>query len=155
MPLIRFTNAVLLDGTTPDRREGYDVVVEGERIVEVSDRPVAAQSAEVIDLKGRTLMAGLIDAHIHAIAVDANLAKLSEMPASLVAAKAARILNGMLMRGFTTVRDAGGADFGLAEAVETGLIDGARMFIARQAPSPTRGHGALPRRAGANGTCPP
>jgi imidazolonepropionase-like amidohydrolase len=153
VPVIRFTNAVLLDGTTPDRREGYDVVVEGERIVEVSDRPIAAKSAEMIDLKGRTLMAGLIDAHIHAVAVDANLAKLSEMPASLVAAKAARILNGMLMRGFTTVRDAGGADFGLAEAVETGLIDGPRMFIAGKALSQTGGHGDLRARTVEIVTC--
>jgi imidazolonepropionase-like amidohydrolase len=117
--------------------------VEDERIKEVSDRPIACAGAETIDLAGRTLMPGLIDAHVHVIAVDQMLARLSERPVSLVTLQAARVLEGMLRRGFTTVRDAGGADAGLAEAVEEGLVRGPRIFPSGQALSQTGGHGDL------------
>jgi imidazolonepropionase-like amidohydrolase len=88
-------------------------------------------------------MPGLIDAHVHVIAVDQMLARLSERPVSLVTLQAARVLEGMLRRGFTTVRDAGGADAGLAEAVEEGLVRGPRIFPSGQALSQTGGHGDL------------
>lgn len=64
---------------------------------------------------------GLLDAHVHCTACTANLPGLMSLPESLVAARAARILEGMLLRGFTTVRDAGGADWGLAQA---GVVSG-------------------------------
>ena len=88
-------------------------------------------------------MPGLIDAHVHVIAVDQVLARLSERPVSLVTLQAARVLEGMLQRGFTTIRDAGGADGGLAEAVEEGLVRGPRIFPSGQALSQTGGHGDL------------
>ncbi len=88
-------------------------------------------------------MPGLIDAHVHVIAVDQMLARLSERPVSLVTLQAARVLEGMLQRGFTTIRDAGGADGGLAEAVEEGLVRGPRIFPSGQALSQTGGHGDL------------
>jgi imidazolonepropionase-like amidohydrolase len=143
MAAIIFANCAVLDGTRRERREDHHVVVEGERIREVSDRPMTSASAETVDLKGGTLMPGLIDAHVHVIAVDQVLARLSERPVSLVTLQAARILEGMLQRGFTTIRDAGGADGGLAEAVEEGLVRGPRIFPSGQALSQTGGHGDL------------
>jgi imidazolonepropionase-like amidohydrolase len=75
-----------------------------------------------------------------------NLAALRHKPVTLVAHEAARVMEGMLRRGFTTVRDAGGADFGLAEAVERGLVAGPRLFFAGRVLSQTGGHGDLRSR---------
>jgi imidazolonepropionase-like amidohydrolase len=143
MATIIFANCAVLDGTRAERREEHHVLVEDGLIREVSDRPILSDAAETIDLAGRTLMPGLIDAHVHAVAVDQVLSRLGERPVSLVALQAARVLEGMLRRGFTTVRDAGGADAGLAEAVETGLVRGPRLFPSGQALSQTGGHGDL------------
>ena len=138
---ILFRNAALVDATAPEIRPGHDVLTEGDMVREVSSSPIKGNAAEVIDLKGRTLMPGLIDAHVHAIAVTTDLHALALMPPSLVTAKAKGILEGMLMRGFTTVRDAGGADWGLAEAVRTGHFKGPRLFISGLALAQTGGQG--------------
>jgi len=143
MAAIIFANAAVLDGAHRERREGHHVLVEDERIKEVSERPIASAGADVIDLAGRTLMPGLIDAHCHAIAVGANLPRLAEEPITLVTLQAARVLEGMLARGFTTIRDAGGGDGGLAEAVAQGLVRGPRIFPSGRALSQTGGHGDL------------
>jgi imidazolonepropionase-like amidohydrolase len=153
MPAVVFANCAVLDGTRNERREDHHVLVEDRRIREVSDRPIKSAAAETIDLRGRTLMPGLIDAHVHAVAVDQVLARLSEQPLSLVALQAAKVLEGMLQRGFTTVRDAGGADGGLAEAVEEGLVRGPRIFPSGRALSQTGGHGDLRPRTRSVVTC--
>jgi imidazolonepropionase-like amidohydrolase len=155
MAAVVFANCAVLDGTRAERREDHHVLVEDGVIREVSDRPIRSAMAETIDLAGATLMPGLIDAHVHVVAVDQVLARLAEFPASLVALQAARVLEGMLQRGFTTIRDAGGADGGLAEAVEQGLVHGPRIFPSGQALSQTGGHGDLrPRtRSAAVVTC--
>ena len=150
---IIFANAAVLDGAQAGRREGCHVMVEGDRIKEVSDRPIRSAGADLIDLAGRTLMPGLIDAHVHAIAVDAALARLAEQPPTLVTLQAVRVLEGMLARGFTTVRDAGGADGGLAEALAQGLVRGPRLFPSGQALSQTGGHGDLRPRTRSVTSC--
>jgi len=139
--LIRFTNCALIDGIHAERRDGMEVLVEDDRIKEVSHKPIKAPKADVYNVRGRTLMPGLIDAHMHAIASMVNLGRLNEQPDSLTALEAKDILEAMLMRGFTTVRDAGGADAGLAAAVDRGLVKGPRMFISGKALSQTGGHG--------------
>jgi imidazolonepropionase-like amidohydrolase len=143
MTAIIFANCAVLDGNRRERREDHHVLVEDGLIREVSDRPINSETAETVDLRGNTLMPGLIDAHVHVIAVDQMLARLAEQPTSLVTLQAARVLEGMLQRGFTTVRDAGGADGGLAQAVEDGLVRGPRIFPSGQALSQTGGHGDL------------
>ncbi len=84
-----------------------------------------------------TLLPGLIDAHVHVTAVTADLARLAEWPPAYVTARAARVLEGMLRRGFTTVRDVGGADDGLAQALEEGYLEGPRLLFAGKALSQT------------------
>ncbi|GJD48938.1 hypothetical protein OPKNFCMD_1664 [Methylobacterium crusticola] len=138
--LVLFRNARILDGRADEALEGHDVLVEGGTIREVSDAPLAAASARVVDLAGRTLMPGLIDCHVHVIATVADLGANAELPSTLVALRAARIMHGMLMRGFTTVRDLGGADHGLVMAMEEGLIAGPRLVICGKALSQTGGH---------------
>jgi imidazolonepropionase-like amidohydrolase len=143
MATVIFANCAVLDGTRHERREDHHVLVEDGLIREVSDRPIKSGAAETVDLRGGTLMPGLIDAHVHVTAVDQVLARLSEQPVSLVILRAARLLETMLQRGFTTIRDAGGADGGLAQAVEDGLVRGPRIFPSGQALSQTGGHGDL------------
>jgi imidazolonepropionase-like amidohydrolase len=143
MATIRLINCALLDLERGELRPGYEVLVEGAAIREVADRPIRAEATETIDLKGRTLMPGLIDAHVHALATQVNLARLGDMPVTLLAHEAGALLEAMLKRGFTTVRDAGGADLGLAQAVEKGLIEGPRMFVSGKAISQTGGHGDM------------
>jgi len=153
MAAIIFANCGVLDGTRKERREDHHVLVEGDRIREVSDRPLKSAVAETIDLSGRTLLPGLIDAHVHVLAVDAALARLSDRPVSLLTLQAAKLLEDMLQRGFTTARDAGGADGGLAEAVETGLVRGPRIFPSGAALSQTGGHGDTRPRTQSVVTC--
>jgi imidazolonepropionase-like amidohydrolase len=146
MAVVIFANCALVDGTCNERREAHHVLVDGDLIREVSDRPLNSAAAETIDLAGRTLMPGLIDAHVHALAVDAVLGRFAERPVTLLTLQAAKLLEAMLQRGFTTVRDAGGADGGLAEAVDQGLVKGPRIFPSGMALSQTGGHGdARPR----------
>jgi imidazolonepropionase-like amidohydrolase len=148
-----FYNGFMLDVVQGIRRDGVEVLVEDKVIVEISDRPIKAPDAHRIDLQGRTLMPGLIDAHAHAIAIDVNLGNLPNIPVSLVAHEAADLLRRMLARGFTTLRDAGGADKGLAIAVERDLIAGPRMFVAGKALSQTGGHGDSRSVTADVGTC--
>ena len=140
MASVLFRDALLFDGEAAEPRDGVQVLVEGDRIKEVAEGPIAAGDAEIVELGGRTLMPGLIDAHFHAIAVSPNIASLRDMPRSLLYQHVRRILEGALQRGFTTVRDAGGADYGLAMAVDTGVIKGPRIFYSGKALTQTGGH---------------
>jgi imidazolonepropionase-like amidohydrolase len=119
----------------------HDVLIDGERIVEVSAAAINAPHAKLIDVSGKTVMPGLIDLHVHVLASLANLGLNAVQPNVLVAFRAMPIMRGMLERGFTTVRDAGGADWGLSQAVATGLIPGPRIFPSGKALSQTGGHG--------------
>ena len=94
-----------------------------------------------IDCDGMTVMPGMIDSHVHVTASSADLRKPAFMTPSLLYARSVPILEGMLMRGFTTVRDCGGADHGLAEAVEEGTLKGPRIIHCGKALSQTGGHG--------------
>jgi imidazolonepropionase-like amidohydrolase len=140
MKMLLFENATLLDGTAEGALPGMHVLVEGETIREVSDRPIASQAAERVDLAGRTLMPGLIDAHVHVVATEANLARNGLLPDALIAHRSARIMREMLHRGFTTVRDLGGCTLGLRLAWEEGLIEGPRLVLCGKALGQTGGH---------------
>lgn len=141
MSLVLFRNGKVFDGLAPESRDGLEVLVEGAHIKEVSDKPISASGARVVDLAGGTLMPGLIDAHFHAVAADPNIVQVENMPASLIAQYARGFLEASVQRGFTSIRDAGGADYGLARAIDSGLIAGPRLFYSGRALSQTGGHG--------------
>jgi imidazolonepropionase-like amidohydrolase len=136
-----FRNAKILDAERGDYLAESSVLVEGERIVEVGEADVQASDAQSFDLHGMTLMPGLIDAHVHVTAVTADLAAMTEWSPAYVTARAAHVLAGMLQRGFTTVRDVGGADYGLAQAIAEGYLEGPRLIFGGKALSQTGGHG--------------
>ena len=117
------------------------LIIEGDRIKDVfSDTPTDEHAGMVIDCKGQTLLPGLIDAHIHAEIVDENFdaQQRSNFP-SMLAIKGAKVLEETLEQGFTTARDAGGADPGFREAIKQGLIKGPRLFVSGASLSQTGG----------------
>jgi imidazolonepropionase-like amidohydrolase len=153
MPQILFKNLNLLDPRWTEARGGYEVLVEGDLIKEVSPKPIKAAKAEVVDCGKRTLMPGLIDCHVHVFLVEVNIRNLEHVPLTLLTARSADLMKGMIDRGFTTVRDTGGADWGIKTAVEAGLIPGPRLFISGRAIGPTGGHSDSRRRTDTGASC--
>lgn len=139
-------NAVLADLGTGSLLPGHHICIEGDLIREVSDRPIKASDAVRIDLAGACLLPGLIDAHFHAMLTEINPANSRDLPPTLVTARASTLLRNALARGFTTVRDMAGADWGLRAATAEGTIQGPRIYIAGRALSQTGGHGDFRRR---------
>ena len=138
--IIIFENASVFDGVQDGLRTAH-VRVDDGIIREVSDVPLRASDATVIDLAGRTLMPGLIDAHIHAYCPRVDPSAGDRLPITMVAHHARRMLEDSARRGFTSVRDCGGADAGLFSAIEEGWIAGPRLFYCGKALSQTGGHG--------------
>lgn len=112
------------------------IVAMGQDVTPCSDD-------KLVQGQGKTLMPGLIDMHVHVTAWSANFANLTREATTYTSIRAGHILRDMLYRGFTSVRDAGGADFGLARAIEEGLLVGPRLFFCGHALSQTGGHGDM------------
>ena len=144
MTLTAYTNARLPDLDAGQLTAPTTVVTEGDRIVSVGTP--APAGAETVDLGGKTLMPGLIDAHFHVVAHSLDLWDNAIAPDSLAAFRAASVMTDLLDKGFTTVRDLGGADIGLVRAVEDGYIDGPNLVICGKGLSMTGGHTDLRAR---------
>ena len=141
MTTVLFRNARLFDGIGPEYLDGVEVLVEGDCIREVSQTPIKANDVQVIDAGGRTLMPGLIDAHIHAYGSNVNVQKIDLAGEPYRTAYAVRMLGFALDCGFTTVRDIGGGDYSLWRAIEDRLIRAPRFLYAGRILSMTGGHG--------------
>ena len=132
-----FTGGEVFDGTgsAPERA---DVLVEDDRIIAVGrglDGDVA------VDCTGKTVLPGLFDTHVHVMFSYGALSQPGRRPVSYQYYDAAVNLRKTLAQGITTVRDAGGADLGIKQALEDGLIPGPRLRISIGMISPTGGHG--------------
>ncbi len=141
-----FHNARLWDGVSDEALEDAAVVVEGTRIREAGADVTYTGEAHRIDCDGLFLMPGLIDAHYHANTPSYDFYGTDRMHPALLASHAMRLLTGALDRGYTTIRDAGGGDIGLAQSLDAGLIDGPRFFYPGKALTQTGGHGDMRRR---------
>ena len=148
-----FKNFEMLDPERDELQGGHELLVEGERIKEVSTKPIKAPDAAVVDCGRRTLMPGLIDSHVHVVLSDVVIRNMENVPLTLMTARAADLMRRMLDRGFTSVRDTGGADWGLKEATDKWLLPGPRLFIAGRALGPTGGHSDGRRRTDPGTRC--
>ena len=135
-----FTNVKVFTGTSPTL--GSDqVLVVGARIAAVGPNITHGSGTTVVDGGGRVLMPGLIDAHAHITLAAIPMTAAMTAPISYVHHVSAREAEATLMRGFTTLRDAGGPALGLKMAVDQGLLKGPRLYVSGAMISQTGGHG--------------
>jgi imidazolonepropionase-like amidohydrolase len=137
MTRVLFTGGKVLDGTGADVT-GADVVVQDGRIVDIGP---GLDGDESIDVSGRTILPGLFDCHTHVVVSSIDTMRLLQTPFSYRFFQAAHNLEATIRIGITTVRDAGGADLGVKQAVDDGLVAGPRMHISLSMLSQTGGHG--------------
>ncbi|MDQ0457729.1 metal-dependent hydrolase family protein [Rhizobium paknamense] len=139
MTNILFENARIVDGTADRPSDPVNVLIEGNTIRDVG-ASLSCVSAERIDLSGKILMPGLIDAHVHVVASTADLGRNGQLPDPLVTVRAFKLMGEMLHRGFTTVRDVGGATSGLVAAALEASWPTPRLNISGKALAQTGGH---------------
>jgi len=126
---ILFTNVQIFDGTSKELSETSSVLVENNLIKTISTEAIDAPNARVIDGEGRTLLPGFVDGHAHLMLMGPSLPAMeSGTTWEDFAIHGARMAEMYLMQGFTTVRDAGGANGGLARAINKGEIVGPRYY---------------------------
>ncbi|HJO92564.1 MAG TPA: amidohydrolase family protein [Victivallales bacterium] len=135
-------NADLFDGKNNFIQKDMNILIDGNVIKKIYKNSQKNKSNidKIIDLKGITLMPGLIDAHVHLTAAKIN-PNQRDLPASYINGKATVFAKKMLYRGFTSVRDAGGCDYGIKMLIEDNSIEGPRLFLSCKALSVTGGHG--------------
>jgi imidazolonepropionase-like amidohydrolase len=127
----------IFDGTGAESADG-DVAIEDGRIVDVG---TGLDGDDVVDVAGRTLLPGLFDCHTHVCTSYIDPLRRALQPFSYQFYEAKQNLEATLRIGITTIREAGGADLGVKQAVDDGLIDGPRMQISIIMLSQTGGHG--------------
>lgn len=139
-----FSNVRIFDGKTGALSAPSHVLVRGNVIEKISTTPIATDrraDTKLIDGGGRTLMPGLIDAHVHTMMESVSLQTGLTSEISYLALVAGKAAEAQLQRGFTTVRDVGGASFALKRAIDEGHIAGPRIYPSGGAISQTSGHG--------------
>jgi imidazolonepropionase-like amidohydrolase len=132
-----FSGGLVFDGTGSPAAPA-DVAVQDGLVVEVGS---GLDGDDVVDCTGATVLPGLFDCHVHVMMSGVDTLRAMQTPFSYGFYEAVHNLRRTLALGITSVRDAGGADLGVAEAVRTGLIAGPRMQIAISMLSQTGGHG--------------
>jgi len=139
---IAFENLRLFDGKSNILRDGFRVVVEGEKIssVEPMEKPLA-EYIVAVDCGRRVLMPGMIDAHYHVMLASLPLNELLTADIGYINLAAAAEASRVLMRGFTSIRDMAGPCFGLKRAIDSGLVPGPRIWPSGAMISQTAGHG--------------
>jgi imidazolonepropionase-like amidohydrolase len=137
MSRIVFRGGRVFDGTGSPPSTA-DVTVAGGRIVEVGP---GLDGDEAVDVAGRTVLPGFFDCHVHVVVSHLDTLRQLQTPFSYQFFEAVRNLERTLAVGITSVRDAGGADLGVKQAVEDGLIPGPRLQVSLGMISQTGGHG--------------
>lgn len=137
---ILITDAEIFDGVNEKTFKG-NVLIEGNRIQKISELPIAVENAITINGQGKFLMPGLIDAHWHSYMSCNTMIDLLTADAAYTQFKAGQEAERTLLRGFTTIRDAGGPVFGLKRAIDEEIIAGPRIYPGGAIISQTGGHG--------------
>ncbi len=139
---IAFTGGRLICGSRKGAIEDSVILIEGDRIKAVGENgetPIPAATTK-IDITGKTIMPGLIDAHVHAGNLEVSMKKTADILPAVYVLRVAQILETDLQLGFTTLRDAAGLDWSFKVAVNQGLIRGPRLFISANPMTPSGGH---------------
>jgi imidazolonepropionase-like amidohydrolase len=153
-----FTNVRIFDGTHGRLSSPSNVLVQGNTIARISAGAIDAPGARRIDGRGRTLMPGLIDMHWHSMFAGIPIQTLMTADTGYINIVAGAESRKTLLRGFTTVRDVGGAVWGLKAAIDSGHTEGPRIFPSGAMITVTSGHGDfreasdLPRTLGQPGS---
>ena len=132
------TNANVFNGVDNQLQENVSLLIENNVITQIGDVDLSLAN-EIIDAKGGTVMPGLMDTHVH-ITMSAPFHELDKMTREEVAIRSAKVAEGMLMRGFTTVRDVAGNTLGLKNCIDNGYATGPRILPSQAAISQTCGH---------------
>ncbi|MDR1428170.1 MAG: amidohydrolase family protein [Bifidobacteriaceae bacterium] len=140
MALMAITEARVVTARRPVK-DPETILIEDGRIAAVGKGIDIPARSRRVDAAGASVIPGLIDAHCHAYGVSLRLEDMEKWPLSYVALLAARRLDAALRRGFTTVRDVGGGDPGLAKAVREQIVSAPRYLYTGPALSQTGGHG--------------
>jgi len=145
MSSLLITQAHLLDPVAGELSDASWLEVADGRIAATGTGPAPAsgEDTRVIDAAGATVMPGLIDAHVHVLLTTFDPHDAQNWTAGYATVRALAEAERMLRRGFTTVRDVGGADHGMARAIDEGLATGPRLIFGGKALSQTGGHGDL------------
>ena len=145
-----FINATIVDPVQGDLVPNATVRISGGKIVQIDTEnsetvKTNPEDENVVDLSGKYLCPGLIDCHVHIAVVpgEADLRAYKDLSERVSLLRQPHVLKTMLGRGFTSVRDCGGASLAMKEAVEEGVLPGPRLFIAGFALSQTGGHGDM------------
>lgn len=132
--MIAITNADVFDGLSEGLLKNVTIVIDGEFVKEITNEKIPENNFEkVIDAKGKTIIPGLIDNHVHLMFGDGRLDELT--------VHGVRNAKNLLYAGFTTIRDAGGAVYGIKKGIDDGIIEGPRIFPSYSFISQTSGHG--------------
>jgi imidazolonepropionase-like amidohydrolase len=139
-----FRRVRIFDGTGAVLSEPMDVLIRGNVIERISSETIQVDdlaNVTVIPGDGRTLMPGLIDAHVHMVMSTLPIALMMTSDPNYSMLRTGKAASEMLMRGFTSVRDLGGPTFGLKRAIDEGFIAGPRIWPSGATISQTSGHG--------------
>lgn len=137
-------NVRVFDGVSDQIQENADVLIEGAQVVAVSSSPVASASSEhvvEIDGKGKFLMPGMSDAHVHLMGNANDMMDFLQGATGTLYGNTIAEAKRMLLRGFTTVRDMGGDTAPVKGLIDRGVFEGPRIFPSQAMISQTSGHG--------------
>jgi len=135
-----FTNVNVFDGEHEKLINNANVLVEGNLIKQISNKPISSDGATLIDGGGRTLMPGIIDPHVHLVLAATSVPELLTQLPSYATIMSVLEAEKVLMNGVTTVRDLGGEVFGLKRAIDQGKIPGPRIYPSGAMIAQTSGH---------------
>lgn len=142
---ILIENVQILDHQSKSLTSPMNVLIADHKIQKISSSKIPTRDADFVKINGsgKTLMPGLIDVHVHMVFGSLTMAQMMspEMSEEMLMNKVGEASHKMLMRGFTSVRDAGGPIFPLKLAIDKGKINGPRIWPSGATISQTAGHG--------------
>ena len=143
---IVFQDVDIFDGKSKNLLLKRNILIEGNKITKISIEPISVgEDAILIDGNGKTIIPGLIDVHVHMIFGSLSMLQMAspDLGEETIFKNVSLQSSNMLLRGFTSVRDAGGPIFPLKQAIDEGKVYGPRIWPSGATISQTSGHGDM------------